>query len=364
MSVDIDSKWLDEFLHRLDCLERDTKRIPLTVLRTVFAEVFAHRPGIPQRSDWLLEALRHAEREGLITLPRTSWDYTSDPALPKYVTRIQAIKETKNTWWKTYYWHPQLEWIADLSLLSEEYAAFLLRVQRGLMEGWFDQPAPLNRRSVELTGKEKRLRKLLDSSLFGPGRLNRDLLNITSDVLPLAYEIVGEEPVALVFENREPFNVALVVLQSISKPPYGILAYGGGGSFEDAVRDFSRIQLSQRYRELIQLPLQRIHYVGDLDWAGLRIAQGASRKAQRHGLPQLLPAVGIHQIMCDSLHDPRINHPDGFPDDEIKRARVPDESLLEWLPISIREQARHVLRLGNRIPEEMITAQALVTLWN
>ncbi len=363
MSVDLDSKWLNEIARRLRYLEIETKRIPLAVLRTVFAEVLAHRPGIPQRSDWLLEALRHAEREGIIVFPKTSWDHTIDPALPRYVTRTVAVKEAKNTWWKTYYWHPQLEWVADLSALSGEYEVFLLKVQQGLIEGWFKQPAPLNRRSVELTGKEKRLRKLLTSSLFDPGRLTRDLLNITSDVMPLAYEIVGEQPTGLVFENREPFNVALVVLQTISKSPYGVLAYGGGASFEDSVRDFSRIQTTSRYSQSIRSPFQQIYYVGDLDWAGLKIARGASRKAQSYGLPALIPAAGIHQIMDDALRDPRINHPDGFPDDDIKRARVPDESLLEWLPESIREHARHILKLGNRIPEEMITAEALFTLW-
>jgi hypothetical protein len=363
MSVDLDSKWLNEIAHRLRYLEIKTKRIPLAVLRIVFAEVLAHRPGIPQRGDWLLEALRHAEREGIIVFPKTSWDRTVEPALPKYVTRILATEEAKNTWWKSYYWHPRLEWVADLKLLSEEYGTFLLKVQRGLIEGWFEQPAPLNRRSVELTGKEKRLRKLLTSSLFGPGCLTRDLLNITSDVMPLAYEIVGEQPVALVFENKEPFNVALVVLQTIPKSPYGVLAYGAGASFEDSVRDFSRIQTTLRYSQSIRSPLQQIHYVGDLDWAGLRIARGASRKAQGHGLPPLIPAVGIHQIMDDALRDPRIDHPHGFPDDDIKQERVPDESLLEWLPENIREHARHVLRVGNRIPEEMITAEALLTLW-
>jgi hypothetical protein len=364
MSVDVDSKWLDEVAHRLRNLEIKTKRIPLGMLRSVFTEVFVHRPGIPQRRNWLLKALRHAEREGVITFPKTAWDLRGEPALPKYVVRVLEVRNAKSTWWKTHYWHPMLEWIADLTDLSEEYGAFLLKVQQGLIEGWFEQAAPLNRRSVELTGKEKRLKQLLTSSLFTEGRLDRELLNVTSDVMPLAYEFVGKTPVALVFENKEPFNVALIVLQELSDPPYGIVVYGGGGSFEDSVLDFLRIQNSQRYRNNFETPLEQIHYVGDLDWTGLKIAQGASLKAQRHSLPPLIPATGIHKLMLDALLDPRIDHPDGFPDNEIKRVRVPNISLVEWLPIDLHDEVLRILNLGNRIPEEMLTAQALLTQWS
>jgi len=363
MSVDVDTKWFEEVACRLGNIEIETKRIPLTMLQGIFAEVFAHRPGIPQRRDWLLDALSYAERKGVIIFPKKAWDRMGEPPLPKYVTRALEVPIAKIRWWKTHYWHPKLEWAADLPDISDEVGNFLLNVQRGLLEGWFEQEAPLNRRSVELTGKEKRLRQLFMSSLFTEGRLSLELLNITSDIMPLAYEFVGKKPTALVFENKEPFNVALKVLQELPDPPYGILAYGGGGSFEDSVRDFLRIQNSHRYEDHIKKCLEQIHYVGDLDWAGLKIAQRAKLKAQRYGLPSLVPAIGIHQLMLNALTEPRINHPDGFPDDDVKRARIPDSSLVGWLPIDIRNEVLRILNLGNRIPEEMITAQALLSLW-
>ena len=181
--------------------------------------------------------------------------------------------------------------------------------------------------------------------------------------MPLAYDFVGDQPIALVFENKEPFNVARSVLESLPNAPYGILAYGGGGSFEDSVRDFARIQNSLLYRERFNVNIQEIHYVGDLDWAGLKIARGASLKAEKYGLPALTAATGIHELMIKSLHDSRIVHPDGFPDDEIKRARISNEFLIEWLPANVQTEILRILKFNHRIPEEMLTAESLRVLW-
>jgi hypothetical protein len=363
MNDDLKIEWLEEFAARLKNIKIFTKRIPLVMLRTIFAEVFAHRPGIPQRRDWLLKALRFAEQKEIIALPKKSWEQTGKPPLPKYVNRVLETP-TRNTWWKDFYWHSQLEWVLDLPYLSEKDGEFLRKVQQGLREGWFDQSAPLNRRSVELTGKEKRLKDLLKSSLFTEDRLSPQILNITSDVMPLAHEFIGRKPIALVFENKEPYNVARSVLESLSDAPYGILAYGNGGSFVDSVRDFLRIQNSKRYQEFFDKSLEQIHYVGDIDWAGLRIARGASLKTEKYGLPPLVPAVGIHRLMLDSLQHSRILHPEGFPDDKIKKARIADSSLVEWLPAEVQEEILRILNLNNRIPEEMLTEESLLNLWN
>jgi hypothetical protein len=364
MNDELKIEWLEEYAARLRDVKISAKRIPLADLRVIFAEVFAHRPGIPHRRDWLLKCLEHAAQKSIIAFPKGAWERTGKPALPKYVNRILETP-VRNRWWKTFYWHPQLEWAADLPYLSEKDGEFLKKVQQGLREDWFRQPAPLNRRSVELTGKEKRLNDLLKSSLFGEGRLNPQILNITSDVMPLAHEFVGTKPFALVFENKESYNTARSVLEKLADAPYGILAYGNGGSFVDSVRDFLRIQNSKRYQNLFDKPLEQIHYVGDMDWMGLRIAHGASMKAQKYGLPPLVPAAGIHRLMLDSLQDSRIPYPNGFPiEEEKKRTKNPDVSLAGWLPPELRNEALKILMLDNRIPEEMVTAEMLSALWS
>lgn len=362
MSVDLDRKWLKDFAHRLSTIDSKLIRISLNQLWGIFAEVFAHRPDTAHRRLWLLKCLEYAECENIIRFPKTKTEILGNPPLPKYVTRILEPAAPKNTWWKTHYWHHKLQWIAALNTLAEDYHQFLRNVDKGLKQKWFQQQAPLNRRSVELTGKEKRLKKLLSSDLFIRNGLNRSLLNVSSDVTPLAYAFVGKKPIAIVFENREPFNVALSVLTSLSDSPYGILVYGGGNCFVDSVADFLRIQKLADYQVHIGSPLEKIHYVGDLDWAGLSIAHRINLKVPQHKLPSLMPAPGIHKAILDSLHDFRIRHPDGFPNEKAKNS-ISDPSLIEWLPKETRNEVLRILTLDNRIPEEMLTAEALLQIW-
>ena len=53
----------------------------------------------------------------------------------------------------------------------------------------------------------------------------------------------------------------------------------------------------------------------------------------------------------------------GFPDDGTKRERTPDFALLEWLSEDVRDEIKRILSLGNRVPEEMLTAEAMLNLW-
>jgi hypothetical protein len=363
MTKDVDPKLLEQFGKRLQDFEGETTRINLKLLWSEFETVFKHRQGSYKRREVLLEGLRLAESQGIIKLPKTAWEESGDPQLPKYVTRILKVSPIKEQWWIQHPWDHRLDWVHDLPQLTKEHGDFLLKVQEGFKNGWFETNVPLKYRSVQLTRKEKRLGELKKTILFGAGRLSLELLGCVSDVMPLAYEIIGTKPIALVFENKEPYNVALEVLHQLSHPPYGIIAYGGGGSFQDSVRSFSNIQTSQRYQQQITRPLERIEYVGDLDWAGLKIAYEANRKAQQHGLPMVAPAVGLHRIMLESLSDPTINSINGFPDNEIKKDRKSHPQTLEWLPEEVREEIKHILELKNRIPEEMITSLSLLKIW-
>jgi hypothetical protein len=46
MSDNLKIEWLEEFTARLKNLKVSTIRVPLSVLQEIFAEVFAHHPGI------------------------------------------------------------------------------------------------------------------------------------------------------------------------------------------------------------------------------------------------------------------------------------------------------------------------------
>jgi hypothetical protein len=359
MSIDLDPQLLDQFARHLRTLELKNTTILLETLRRVFMEVFAHRPDTATRRNWMIEALRHAEHLGIIRLPSDPgkrWDRTGEPHLPTQVTRIPEPCAPKIPWWKNQYWHPKLEWIEDLHDVSEGDRPFLLNVQQGFIAGWFETRVPLKYRSIQLTGQEKKLADLFErKTLFGAGKLEVQDLNVSSDILPITYQIVGEHPVAIVFENKSSYNLAFQTLRIIgpAQSPYGIIAFGYGGGFVDSVRDFENIQTDTGIR------LERIEYVGDLDWTGITIPQSANTKAQTHGLPSVIPADGIHRLMLNALLEPSINAANGF----LGKALKPNPVALEWLTPEVRHDVQRILEMGHRVPEEMLTEQALLKLW-
>jgi hypothetical protein len=358
MIIDVDPKRFDEFTQKLRNLKLKNTTISLELLRYVFMQVFAHRPGISVRRDWLLEALRHAEHSKVIRLPSATgkrWDH-GDPRLPTQVTQLSQPSVPKDPWWQRHYWHPKLEWVADMDSVSEDDSPFLLKVHQGFLEHWFGTRAPLKYRSIQLTGQEKKLTDLIErKTLFGVGKLEVQDLNVSSDILPITYQTVGEHPVAIVFENKSSYNLALQTLRIIGlgQSPYGIIAFGYGGGFVDSVRDFANIQTDTGIK------LERIEYVGDLDWKGISIPQAAHTKAQQHGLPSVVPAKEIHQLMLTALLEPSINAPNGF----LGKALKPNPDALEWLPATVRNEVQRILEMGHRVPEEMLTEQALLELW-
>lgn len=367
--TDIDPKWLKKFNQQLSDLKPPPKRIKLKKLWEIFDDVLTHRPDTAHRRQWLLEFLHSAKREKIIEFPKGSWENFGVPRLPNYVELVVEPPAPVNQWWKTEeYWHQSLEWIMELPRVPDKYKQFLRDVNANLKKDRFACAAPFRRRSVELTGDDKSLKDILDSKLFG-GRIDRKLLNIPPDVAPLTYEIVGAKPIALVFENREPFSVALPILQNLPHSPYGILAFGEGYGFAKSVGDFLRIQTTRYYQLEINAPLEQIHYVGDLDWAGLKIAQSADRIAQEQGLPSLTPATHLHKAMLDLLLD--IASPDGLvpkktkkSTEKIKKLPTNSEDLIEWLPADVRSEVLRILNLGHRIPEEMLTGDILRNIWS
>jgi hypothetical protein len=139
---------------------------------------------------------------------------------------------------------------------------FLLRVHRGLVHGEFAVQAPLKYRSLQLTGREKRLGELAQTGLFGLGRLNLELLGCFSETPPMACETLSDAPTLIVFENADSFAVARNVLRSLASPPFGMVGFGGGNGIARSLPSL----------RVLGKQVQRIAYVGDLDGHGLRIA--------------------------------------------------------------------------------------------
>jgi hypothetical protein len=303
----------------------------------------------------LLEALRALESRGTIRLPPElgkRWDRAMDPAVP---TSVQVVREQtvpSSFAWRTFPWHPVLHWINQCRSLSAQQIEFLRRVHDGLVNGSFRESAPMKYRSLQLTGDEKMLASLTSTALFGPSRLTLELLACLPDALPLAWEAVGDRGRMLVFENAGPFAVARRVLGELGVArPYDLVAYGGGRSLLAALP----------YIKTIDRNVESIHYVGDLDHAGLDIARAASRCAEVLGLPPVQPAEELHRQML--LAAAAFGHPQGWPAQE-RFTIAARRRALAALAADLREPVDQILQAGRRIPEEVLGPGELRLAWS
>jgi hypothetical protein len=330
-----------------------TKRVNREALWRAFAEAFPKRPCGPDERVWMLGAIEELVGKGLISLPSGKgqrWDRSALPHLPNSVDLLRAVTVPQDQRWRSHPWHPMLQWVADLVVLSPEQQAFLFRVHEGFVQGTFDQPAPMKYRSLQLTGDEKRLADLMKTKLFEPGRLSLNLLGCLPDTCPLAWESVADNDNAIVFENIGPFMVARQVLSSMPSPPFGIVVHGAGMAFQAGVG----------YLATIGRPVQSLRYVGDFDREGLWIPTAARECARRAGLPEVLPATELHRAMLASAA--ALGHPEGWPSGG-RRSDPADIGIADFVSAAIRQQVLTILLQGNRVPEETLGPCEMLSAW-
>jgi len=350
-----DAPGVDRLAAFVDALERDRgTRVSRERLWEALAEAFPHRtPGAPERQ-LLVDVLRELEKEGRVRLPPEGgrrWDRSLIPAVP---TGVDLVREPSpapgGEAWRTFPWHPRLTWVAEMGRLTAGQVAFLRRVHRGLVEGWFAEPAPIAYRSLQLTGDEKGLTGLVGTSLFGDGRLTLDLLGCAPEALPLAWEPVGPGGRLLIVENAGPFAVARRVLGSMEAPPYGLVGYGGGRGILSAIAHVPSMSRT----------VSEIHYVGDLDVAELDIAVGAARRAASLGLPAVRPAEKLHVAMFEAAA--AFGRPEGWPGRSVNGQGRLDELATAVAP-DLWPRVRAMLADGRRIPEEVLGPGELRRVW-
>jgi hypothetical protein len=127
------------------------------------------------------------------------------------------------------------------------------------------------------------------------------MLGCLPDAPPLAWQRISDKRVALVFENSGPFAVACRVLRAMPDQPYGTVVCGEGARFQQSLVHLGSLPRAP----------ERIEYVGDFDWAGVRIASEAARAASKAGLPEIVPAVRLHRAMLESADS--FGFPTGWP---------------------------------------------------
>lgn len=351
--MELDERSIEAMSRRLASSPR--ARIDGRALWSAFAEAFPARPQGEGERQLFVAALDELARRSVIELPSSRghrWDRTHAVAVPSSVDLVRPRPAAAARAWRSFPWHPRLAFVAALAHLPPEHEAFLHRVHEGLVDGWFATPAPLKYRSLQLAGHEKRLGELLATRLFGPGRLDLALLGCAPEILPLAWERVGDAPRALIFENAGPFMIARAILGDLPAAPYGLVAFGDG----------ARIEASLRYLSCIDFRCEAIEYVGDLDREGLRIALAARRASSAAGLPTVEPATGLHRAMLDAAN--HLGHSEGWPAAGERALTEGDEALVEFLPAELHPKVRALLGARRRIPEEVLGPERLVALWS
>jgi hypothetical protein len=354
MHNELDAARLAKFTQQL---RRSNRRwVTAECLWTSFSTAFPTLAQSAERRQWFLAALEELALQQIIQLPAPKgnrWDHSLHPVIPTAVCVLRPPKPPKNTQWKTFPWHARLRWVCELPRMTAELEEFLLRVHQGLVRGEFQTRAPLKYRSLQLTGREKRLGELAQTGLFGDGRLDLELLGCFSETPPLAYDSINDSPSIIIFENADAFSLARSVLRSVANPRFGMVGFGGGNGIAQSLPSLA----------MLGRPLQRIVYVGDLDVHGLKIATRAVRSAARTGLPQVEPATELHLAMLASAG--RFGKPDGWKDQTTQRpSRERLASLLTFLDFSVRDRVGQFLTAGNRIPEEVLGPNDLLSVWS
>lgn len=353
MHNELDAARLTKFAQQLRRSER--RWVDTQCLWAAFSTAFPTLTQSSDRRQWFVDALGELSRQQIIQLPPpkgSRWDRSLHPAIPTAVYLLRPTEPPKKTAWKTFPWHVRLRWVSELPRLTAELEDFLLRVHQGLVHGGFEARAPLKYRSLQLTGREKRLGELAQTSLFGDGRLDLELLGCFSETPPLAYDSVSDAPSIILFENADAFSLARGVLRSIPTPKFGMVGFGGGNGISQSLPSLT----------MLGRPVHRITYVGDLDVHGLRIAARAARAAARVDLPQVQPATELHLAMLASAS--RFGQPGGWKDNATQRPSAANlASLVAFLDPPVRDEVAKMLTAGNRIPEEVLGPGELLAVW-
>ena len=317
-------------------LEAGASRV--TVPREDFHPALEHAcPGAVRsgRSRPVLAALLDELGDaGRIRLPgaNSAWD-AGRPPLPEWIRLASDTAAASRQRPSSFPWRPELRWAADAHLTTSQVSD-LRKVNRWLRDTDTDpearEPVPVRERSAEIFSDEKHLERLTSTSLFAPGRLDLALLGAIRIPPPLAFTRTGDGPVLLVLENSTTYATVVTLLRA-APGPVGHVAWGCGRAFEASVAGVAEIP-----------GVAAIRYYGDLDPAGLSIPARAGVVASEYGLPEILPAAGLYEMMLS--RQPQ----DGGPPPDAQRVAT----LTSWLPASLQEAAGDLLLSGRRIPQE------------
>jgi len=321
-------------------VEEGKRKLMLPALQAIFGELEPALGVSPRRRAVLLELLEELEAAREVQLTKANPDRFALPPLPRSVLVLGVEPRTVNPPPPTPVWRPELAWAGGLRLALPD-VEFLRQVDRFLRDLDHAEPiVPIRERSLELTGDEKRLDRLVGSRLFDPGRLSLGLLRCEQVHPPFVYERVHSAAVALIIENHQTYHSMLNTPTAI--PDVGLLVYGAGNHITGSVGYFADIEPR----------VTAIRYFGDIDLEGLEIPRRASYVAQPIGLPAVEPAAALYHLLLRVGRTAKA--------DPVSCATA--TSAAKWLPEDLRGEVVEMLVSGRRMAQEAIGRKVLVEI--
>ncbi|WP_133804048.1 hypothetical protein [Kribbella caucasensis] len=301
----------------------------------------------PDARSEIRAALDELVAAGVVILPASAggYDRREQPPLPLWVRRPPRPRRAAQPK-PVRVWPAALEAAGRIASRDDELAV-LEAVAAFLRDCGEARPSvPVRERSLELFGDEKRLDRLSTTRLFTAGALTLELLRCHQVPIPFVSQWVpgAVDPhgkALLIAENHHTYASLLEVTRQHANHggPGRHVGYGTGNQFPSAVLSVPL---------LVPAP-QRIVYFGDVDLKGLQIPVAASLKALQAGLPAVVPAIPLYELLFATPH-------------RLPGARVAvDEAAAasEWL-CEFAGDACMALVNGQRLPQEAVGYELLL----
>lgn len=316
-----------------------TKRIALDALRRYYRDAHPELQGSPEIDRMLLESVRTLANKGVVALPAGgSWERFGNPRMPKWVSLV-APSRAPRTDWAAVPWVPELGFWVELQPRQLEAARaindFLLR-RRGTFV-----PVPLNERSAEIFGDEKRLASMVaGDALFG-GRLSLEAIGAFHVATPLPYRLAQApgRPVLIVENHHSYWSFGE---WNSREKCYAAIVYGSGHEFAK-----SGVAIDQVLHETGG---SQAEYFGDLDANGLAIPADFTVRRKTSGMPGVRPAERFYAWLLANGKTQAVEEP----------LRRLSKSSVDWLPAPLRTQARTLMEDRFRIAQECLSYEILI----
>jgi hypothetical protein len=251
-------------------------RIEIDTLIAVAARLMRDTGLSGRPSDFVAEAVRTLADAGELILPsaatakarQANYDWRCTPALPLFVTAVQARSPRPPALRREHAWHPDLAFLAAERRLDkpEVWLAIDDWLKRS---GDGTDVVSIRERSFEIFRDEKQLDASLGYKFFRTGAITLQRLRCEEVPEPLAARFCRTARLrsALVIENKDTFRSACLINAELRL--FAAVIFGEGDAFPKRAPDL--LLLSE------ESPFDEVRYFGDIDAAGFDIAARAEQ---------------------------------------------------------------------------------------